>query len=1023
MSVSFLRSVAEAYVSRFADLSDIMFVFPGRRAGTFFLKHIAELCKDRAVMLPRVATMSDFVETASGRVVGDRIELLFILYHCYHDLLKAEGVKKIPEFDSFRRWGETALADFNEVDMQDADPDAIFKNVKDIREISSNFLTEEQMKVMNEFFGQVFEPEQEAKKFWKTFTYGKESALHSKFRLLWQVLAPLYREFKRRIEEKGLTTSGGAYRMVADRFERGDVGHIGAGKIVMVGFNALTSAERRIFDSLAALKDEDTHEAFADFFWDAAGPVILDKMSAAGRYVQHGIRRWPAPDWALPSLAKSNVATMPDDLRVIAVPSNSMQTKVVSEVLADMAGRIPKEDFADARVAVVLPDEQLLMPMLYSLPEEIGDVNLTMGYPLRLSSVATFVSLLRRMESSRRKAGDSIVYYYKDLDMLLSHPFSRLLFGEGVTMVKEWMRRHHKYVVDIAEVREMSAEMTRLFRPLQEEASPRDAAEWLDSILAALESDMGGEGMKAAHNEVDAANIAVYRLSLRRMLEVANEYGMRMHWRTFLSLTDRLLASETVNFEGQPLKGLQVMGILETRALDFDRIVIPSLNERILPARRRSRTFISDSLRKAYGLPPVNYSESLFAYYFYRMIARAKEVVLLYDSRASEGTKSGDVSRYVLQLKYLYARDRMRMESRSFALSKSELKPSPIKKTDEIMDVLSSFTDPGPQGANLSATALTKYAGCQLKFYFENVLKIRTDEDITEYIDPITQGSVVHDVMQNIYLPLELQNRFMASPQVIDAALVKARMKDIRLIDSLVRRSLNARFFHLPKEEADRPLRGSSAHVAKILRGQVLGILQFDLEQTPFLLYGVEMDGNVSLKMADGRFVNMRYAVDRLDRPLLTVDGRETDNLRVVDYKTGTVHAETETMEAVFQGDYKGKNLLQLWLYANLFDALEDKNIDKGGPRPVLDLFSKESGLPKEPLVLELYDVSYISSGKHVYPKVGGEVQYSHCAQNAEFLALLEKMLMQLFDPESPFQPAADEAACRLCPFKTICWR
>lgn len=1023
MSVSFLRSVAEAYVSRFPDLSDIMFVFPGRRAGTFFLKHVAELCKGRAALLPKVITMSDFVETASGRVIGDRIELLFILYRCYHDLLRKEGVEKIPEFDAFRRWGETALSDFNEVDMQDADPESIFKNVKDIREISSNFLTEEQLKVMNEFFGQAYDPGEEAMKFWKTFVAGEGSTLHSKFRLLWQVLAPLYREFKHRIEEKGLVTTGGAYRIVADRFEKGDVDHIGAGKIVMVGFNALTSTERRIFDALAALEDEETHEPFADFFWDATGPVILDKMSAAGRYVQYGIRRWPAPEWALPTLAQSDVDTMPEDIRVIAVPSNSMQTKVVSEVLSDMASRIPNEEIAEAQVAVVLPDEQLLMPMLYSLPEEIGDVNLTMGYPLRLSSVATFVSLLRRMESSRRKTGDSIGYYYKDLDMLLSHPFSRLLFEEGVTKVKEWMRRHHKYVVDIAEVRDMSAEMSRLLRPLDEDASPKDAALWLDNILAALESLMTADGMESAHNEVDAANIAVYRLALRRMLEVADEYGMQMHWRTFLSLTDRLLASETVNFEGQPLRGLQVMGILETRALDFERIIIPSLNERILPARRRARTFISDSLRKAYGLPPVNYSESLFAYYFYRMIARAKEVVLLYDSRASEGAKSGDVSRYVLQLKYLYARERMRMVSRSFALSKSELKPSPIKKTVEIMDILSSFTDPGPQGANLSATALTKYAGCQLKFYFENVLKIRTDEDITEYIDPITQGSVVHDAMQNLYLPPQMQKKYLDIPQVIDAALIKARMKDVGLIDKLVRRSINERFFHLPPEELDRPLRGSSAHVAKILRSQVLAIMQFDLRQTPFLLYGVEMDGNVSIKMRDGRLVNMRYAVDRLDRPLLKIDGKETENMRIVDYKTGTVHADAETMESVFQGDYKGKNLLQLWLYANLFDALDDKNFDKETCRPVLDLFGPESGLPRQPLVLELYDVSYISNGKHVYPKIEGEVQYSHCLRNEEFLLNLEKMLDELFDPSKPFRPAEDEAACRLCPFKTICWR
>lgn len=1020
---SFLTSIAEAYTSQYKDLSSFLFVFPGRRAGTFFLKHVAECSHGRDMLLPKVMTMSDFVELVSHRVVAGRIELLFILYQAYSALLRESGVEKIPEFDAFRRWGETALSDFNEVDMQDVDPDAIFKNVKDIKEISSNFLTEEQMKVMNEFFGQAYDPEAVATEFWKSFTDKEESELHSKFRYLWQVLSPLYHRFKEKLEEKGLTTTGGAYRLTADRLEKGLTDGINAEKIVMVGFNALTSSERRIFDALASFEDEATGEPYANFFWDATGPVISDKSSTAGRYVQHGISRWPAPEWALPYLAKSDRDSMPDDIRVISVPSNSIQTKVVSEVLGEMQQRVPESDFAQAKIAVVLPDEQLLIPMLYSLPEGLRDVNLTMGYPLRLSAVYTFVSLLRRLESSRRKSGNGIGYYYKDFNMLLSHPFSRVLFGNSVTKVKEWVQTHHRFIVDIADVREMCPEMTALLRPLPDDAGPNETAEWLDLILRKISESISTDETKTLKDNVDVANIAVYRLAIQKMIEAVEEYGISMQWRTFLALTDRLLSSETVNFEGQPLRGLQVMGILETRALDFERIIIPSLNERILPARRRVRTFISDSLRKAYGLPPVNYSESLFAYYFYRMIARAKEVVLLYDSRSSEGVKSGDVSRYVLQLRYLYARDKIKMQSRSFTLSKSELQPSAIKKTPEMLDVLSTFLDSGPDGSNLSATALTTYAGCQLRFYYERILKIKTDEESTEYIDSITQGSIVHEVMQQIYLPENMQKKYLEHPQLIDAALVNSRIEVPGKIDVMIRRAINKLFFHLPEKDQDRPLRGSSVHVAKILRGQILSILRFDLKNTPFLLFGVEMDGNVSLKMRDGRLVNMRYAIDRLDTQLINKDGVEHELMRIVDYKTGTVHAEAKTMESVFKGDYKGKNLLQLWLYANLFDALPDKNFDKKGPRPVLDLFSEDSSLPTQPLILELYDVSYISNGKHVYPKVEGEFQLDHAEKNAEYLMHLENMLEELFDPNLPFRPAEDLESCRLCPFKTICWR
>ncbi len=1023
MATSFLTSVAEAYTKKYNDLSGILFVFPNRRAGTFFLKHIAETSRGRDVLLPKVMTMSDFVEQVSGRVVAGRIELLFILYKAYTSLLKSEGVKKMPEFDAFRRWGETALSDFNEVDMQDVDADAIFKNVKDLKEISSNFLTEEQLKVMEEFFGQTYDPEQLATEFWKNFNKDEDNELHSKFRLLWQVLAPLYQSFKENLEQKDLTTSGGAYRTAADKLEQGITDSIDFEKIVFVGFNALTSSERRIFDALASLTDEENDEPCADFYWDATGPVITDKSSTAGRYVQYNKNRWPSPAWALPYLSKSEVAGMPENIKVIAVPSNSMQTKVVSETLSEMSKSMHDTAFSEAKVAVVLPDESLLIPMLYSLPEEIKDVNLTMGYPLRLSAIYTFVSLLKRMEYSRRQTGHVVGYYYKDLNMLLSHPFSRVLFGNAVTEVKEWIQNQHRFIVDVADVRGISRKMADLLRPIDDKAGARETAEWLDAILTEISESLGSEKTAMAVHNVDIANIAAYRLALSRLLEVAEEYDINMQWRTFMTLTDRLLAAETVNFEGQPLRGLQVMGILETRALDFEKIIIPSLNERILPARRRARTFISDSLRKAYGLPPINYSESLFAYYFYRMISRAKEVVLLYDSRSSEGARNGDVSRYVLQLQYLYARDRIQMESRSFTMSKSELSPATLDKKEEMREVLMTMLDPGENGSNLSATALTKYSGCQLKFYFEHVLKIRTDEESTEYLDAITQGSVVHEVMQNIYLPVELQKKYLQQPQIIDSTLIKARMNDVRSIDRMIKRSINKLFFHLPEEKIDRPLKGSSAYVAKILRNQVLSILRFDLSQAPFMLYGVEMDGNVSLKMRDGRLVNMRYAIDRLDLVKVKIEGKERDIFRIVDYKTGSTHAEAERMESIFKGDYKSKNLLQLWLYANLFDALPDKNFDKKGARPVLTLFGEDSKLPNQPLMLELYDVAKLAKGEHVYPKVEGEYQYDHAGKNAEYLEYLEKMLEELFDMNTPFHPAEDESTCKNCPFKTICWR
>ncbi|MDE7347908.1 MAG: PD-(D/E)XK nuclease family protein [Muribaculaceae bacterium] len=1020
MAVPFLQSIARAYASLGKDLSDYTFVFPSRRACTFFLKNLTNEMKGRTALLPKVTTMSDFVEKASGRVVAGRIELLFIMYQAYSALQKSEGAESIQEFDRFRRWGETALSDFNEVDMQDADPDEIFKNVKDLREISSNFLTEEQLKVMEEFFGQAYDPAETAKGFWKDFNDNKNTDLHKKFLPIWQTMGPLYHAFHAILEERGVISSGGAYRLAAERLEKEIHDAVAAGKVILVGFNALTRSERRIFNALASYETDDGGEPFADFFWDNAGPVINDKTSAAGRYVLSNKESWPSPQWAEQFLSESQVTDIPEAIKAIAVPSNSLQAKVACDIVEDIGNRIDSSDFEEAKVAVVLPDESLLIPMLYSLPDNVKDVNLTMGYPLKLSGAATFVSLLRRLQGSRRKWGNSTGYYFKDFESALSHPFSQAVFGSDVTKVKEWIKRHHHAIVDIRDLRLISPDMSELLRPLSDNATPDEAVEWLDRILERAGKSVSGSGamLKAS---VDVANVDYYRIVLRQMLEVAKEYGIDMQWRTFLSLTDRMISAETVTFEGQPLRGLQVMGMLETRALDFERIIIPSLNERILPGRRRTRTFISDSLRRAYGLPPVNYSESIFAYYFFRMIARAKEVVLLYDARSSEGARSGDVSRYILQLQYLYAQDRLSIESRSFDISKSDLKPSPIEKSPEILELLSAYRDSGSGGRNLSATALTRYADCQIRFYFEHLLRIHTDDESVEYIDAITQGNILHYVMENIYLPKDKQGYYLKHPEIIDAVLINAKKKNLTEIDRLIRVGINKEHFHRPEDKYDTPLRGSTAYVAKVLRKQILKILDFDLSQAPLLLYGVEIAGNVRLKMPEGNPVNMRFAIDRLDKP--HASGNENDRLRVVDYKTGSVHVQTESMLNVFEGDPKGRNLIQLWLYANLFDALPNKSIDKEAPEPVLSLFGEDNELPRQPLILELYDVNSMKVGKHTYPKVENVEQKDHSDLNADFLNNLENTLTELFDPDIPFNPTRNPASCSFCQFKTICWR
>lgn len=595
--------------------------------------------------------------------------------------------------------------------------------------------------------------------------------------------------------------------------------------------------------------------------------------------------------------------------------------------------------------------------------------------------------------------------------------------------MKEWIKKHHRAIVDPSELAEVCGNALDLLTPLADDADPSAVVEWLTDILGKVAASLREGDGHMIKNNIDVANIEVYLKSLSALLDITDEYHVMMKWPTFFTLLDRLIAGETVNFEGKPLVGLQIMGILETRALDFDYIIIPSLNERILPARNRARTFISESLRQGYGLPPISYSESLFAYYFYRMISRAKEVVLVYDSRTSDGARNGDVSRYVLQLQYLHARESIIRESRTFMLSKSVAEPSPIEKSEYVVDVLANFLSSGENARNLSATALTKYTACQLKFYFEEILRIRTDETSSEFIDPITHGKIFHDVMQRIYLPSDKQNKYLVEPEIIDAEKINSLIKDTERIDALIKNAINREHFHLAEEELNTPLHGSSVYVAIGIRNQILSTLRFDLKIAPFKLYGVEIDGDVKLSMPDGMNVNMRFAIDRLDEVIINSDGVASEIMRIVDYKTGAVHAEAETFESIFSGDYKAKNLLQLLLYANLFDALPDKtgvhsSKEKEGNRPLLTLFDSESTRePSQGYCLELYDVNKLDFKHRVFPKIEKTKYSDHSDLNSPFLSRLRDIIGEIFNPKIPFSPTSDRETCEICALKSVCFR
>ncbi|MDE5902913.1 MAG: PD-(D/E)XK nuclease family protein, partial [Muribaculaceae bacterium] len=574
-------------------------------------------------------------------------------------------------------------------------------------------------------------------------------------------------------------------------------------------------------------------------------------------------------------------------------------------IIGALKEEIGDEPFDDARVAMVLPDESLLLPLLYSLPDSLGDANLTMGYPLKLTSVTSFLTLLRRMQLLRRDSSTYNGYAFEEVRNLLGHPYAHAIIGTRRIMdFITFFEHRHISVVKDSDLPRLGRRATRLLSPLGADTSPAQVIRYLDDALAMIEDALmrrNSDNPLPLNGKMEIANVTAWRDALARLDDTIEEYGVRLSMAGTLAEAYRLLQGEIVAFEGEPLKGLQVMGMLETRALDFDHLVVVAVNDRTIPRRSRQRSFLPNVLRRGYGLPPVNYAESLFAYYFYRMMSRARKVTLIYDSRPSGMT--GGPSRYLLQLDHIYARDRIRHIEYKFALKSRDRLPYVVAKSEETLDSLNAFLKEAPEGErrrNFSASTLKRYIQCPLKFYFQTVKGLRDDPEPSDTLDPITYGNLIHHALEILMIPdRTMRGRWLDTPIAITAEKIDSIIADRDRIQAIVHRIINEEYYHLPPEEIHRPLLPDTEIIASVAVRHIINVLRYDRSFTPFDLYGCEVKGTLSYPLPDGRRLNMTYAIDRIDNAQCA----EPDEIRIIDYKTGSSHISAASLEEVFSGD------------------------------------------------------------------------------------------------------------------------
>ncbi|MCM1336437.1 MAG: PD-(D/E)XK nuclease family protein [Candidatus Amulumruptor caecigallinarius] len=986
----FLRRVAAAYALNEPELlGDCLFVFPNKRSATFFTHHLRSLLTPPA-LLPATTSINEFVADLSELVEASRYDRLFIIYNEYRRIT-GEDV----EFDRFIYWGDMLLSDFDDVDRYLVDPSALFVNVKRFREIRSNYLTEDQLRIIGRYWGGVEDYTADIEGFWQHVTAGGGERAAGRFVKLWEVLDELYHAYHRQLAERGLTSPGRLYRDAVQTVRAGD--ELEYSRYVFVGFNVLSASELRIFELLH-------NRGLADFYWDIPAPAyrgrervsregVVSYSNKAMRFISRNAEAFPS----LYDIHSGEYDNLPEpEIRIINVPSRVGQAKVAGDELRRWAG----EGLIDAAnaidTAVVMPDEGLFVTAVNSIPAEIKALNVTMGYPLKRTPVATFIKAVTSLHLRARRSGDTWMFFYEDVMALLAHSVAQTIDADASVKLADQVTRMRRFMVDSRVIADNYPSLAPIFTPVKER-DLADTARYINGILDMLERALDGLESRR-ERDIHRKFLASYRLALSTLLDAATTHGVVMGEATAFQLLERALASETVPMKGEPLRGLQLMGVLETRALDFNNVIFMSMNERVFPRKSYTRSFIPDVLRKAYRMSTVEHQESIFAYYFFRLISRARRVTLLYDGR-TVGLRHSEMSRYVVQLLYAF-RPAARITHIGATFDGRAYDPSrlAVMKDERVMEKLRLYQIPG-SGKNISASSLNVYIDCPMQFYLRHVEGLDIEDAATDYIDSSTFGKILHETAERLYAT--------ASPEGKYPATVTAEWID-RVCDSaddtiprIAHACIDENYLKLDEAERGSSRLFTETRISRdLITDAIRHMLLCERERAPFTVIAAELPLQANMELVPGVKVNIRQYIDRVDR----VDGR----LRIVDYKTGRDPLSLSGWDRAFDGslDTRPKAFVQLFFYCHVY------RMAKGTDEPITPIIYSlhhifTDGLPGLTCGVRSDKVT-ITDYRDFYQ---------------EFMDRLTPVVKEIFDPAVPFRQTEDVGghACKFCRFKPLC--
>lgn len=959
----FLYQVATLFYQQYgAEIHRLAFVFPNRRAGLFFQKYLSEI-SEKPLFSPSILTINDLFMQLSGKHPADKIQMLFRLYELYK---QRSGSSE--SFDEFIYWGEMLLNDFDDIDKYMVDARMLFRNVSDLKSLDDdfNYLSPEQVQAIRSF--------------WSSFYPKGDSPNQQHFLELWEILYDLYADLRTSLAKDGCGYDGMIFREVVEQLEKEPMSDFPFDQVVFVGLNALSVSEERL---LLALQKK----GVADFYWDYVGPWVTDPDNKASFFLERNLRLFPS------RMQLPGTEPVQAEIRVMGVPSAIGQAKQVYPILQALADEQQLTDESALRTAIVLPDEHLLVPVLNAIPEAIQHINVTMGYPLAGTPVAALMEYILTLQKNIRYVDRVPVFYFRDVLPILNHQYVMAAAPEEVSQLVKDMTAGNRIYVHAADLNRHEL-LSILFTPVQ---NTEELSDFLIHVLEALNACLRNKRPNPDDEEkisnstqttadIEQEFIFHYFATVNRMKEVMREAKIEMRLDTYFRLLKRMTDLITIPFEGEPLSGLQVMGVLETRALDFDRLIILSMNEGIFPLKKAANSFIPYNLRRGFGLPTYEHQDSVWAYHFYRLIRRAKQVTLLYDTRTT-GLQTGEVSRFVHQLRYHYQYPLID-ELVVYDVASSAVPPIFVQKTTEVEKLLSDFLSGGTRA--LSASAINTYLDCPLKFYFSVLEQIQKEDEITETVERDVFGSILHKVMEDLYAPFK--------GKLVTADLLKLLRKDQPLLTGTIARAFAELFFKSP---VVRPLEGENFLTGEMIRKYAEKILEQDACFTPFHYIKSEKKVRATITLSDRRVVQLKGFIDRVD----SLDRV----LRIVDYKTGSGKLDFESVEGLFDKEAKDrpKAVMQVFLYAWMYQQLPEY-----------------TGMPIQPAIYYLRTLFQRSFNPVVEQKKGrGKADKVNSFQEfvADFEGKLRQCLDEIFNLDIPFTQTETGKACAYCSFRGLC--